>query len=98
MSKEQTKAPLPEALMKAIKVTVESPGMTAGEKFEAVLLMAHGYGLWAAQDRIDPTSFAIPEDQWKEVSGMLTDVPDDAEGKVNMALEWMNNGPSGYRP
>ena len=85
--------------MKAILATVASPDATAGEKFEAVLLMVHGYGLWSAQEGINPTAFAIPEAQWGTISEMLMTVSHgDPTNKVNVALSWMNLGPSSYTP
>lgn len=98
MSAHQIRRPLPEALMKAIRATIASPDATAREKMDAVVLMTHGYGLWAAQATIYPTGFAIPEEQWHAISALLQQVPDGAIDKVNMALEWMNIGPSGYQP
>lgn len=96
---EQIKKPLPESLMKAIKAAGESPDLTPAEKFEAVVLIAHGYGLFTASERFNPTSYAIPEEQWSTISEMLMTVHGgDSIGKVNMALEWMNIGPSGYKP
>lgn len=93
------KKPLPESLMKAIKATVESPEPTPLEKFEAVVLMTHGYGLFtAASGTIDPTAYAIPQEQWTAISALLMEVPDGDLNKVNMALDWMNIGPSGYGP
>ena len=95
------KKPLPEALMKAIKATLESPEPTPQEKFEAVVLMTHGYGLFtAASGSIDPRGYAIPEDQWQAIAGMLmaSVVGGNEIAKVNMSLEWMNIGPSGYKP
>jgi hypothetical protein len=95
---EQIKKPLPESLMKAIRATVESPEMNPGEKFEAVVLMTHGYGLFTKHDgTIDPMGYAIPEEQWFAISKMLQTVPDGDLSKVNMALDWMNIGPSGYK-
>lgn len=98
---EQIKKPLPESLMKAITVTVQSPDLTAQEKFEAVVLMAHGYGLFtAASGSIDPRAYAIPEEQWGAISGMLRAASKTADpiSQVNWALDWMNIGPSGYKP
>lgn len=94
---EQIKKPLPESLMKAIRATMQSRESTAQEKFEAVVLMAHGYGLYTASGTIDPTAYAIPEEQWGAISKMLMTMPDGDLGKVNMALDWMNIGPSGYK-
>lgn len=93
----QIKQPLPESLMKAIKASVESPDLTPHEKFAAVILITHGYGLYLAQERINPTAYAIPEEQWCAISEMLMTLPDGDLNKVNMALQWMNVGPSGYR-
>jgi len=84
--------------MKAIRATVASPDATAQEKLEAVVLMAHGYGLWAAQAQVWPNAYAMPEEQWGAISTLLQAVPEGDIAKVNMALEWMNLGPSGYKP
>jgi hypothetical protein len=94
----QIKKPLPESLMKAIRATVESPYPTPQEKFEAVVLMTHGYGLFTAAEKLDPTAYAIPEEQWNAIGEMLQTLSGDPVGKVNMSLEWMNIGPSGYKP
>jgi hypothetical protein len=96
---EQIKKPLPESLMKAIKATVESPDATPLEKFEAVVLITHGYGLFTKNDgSIDPRGYAITEGQWGAISEMLQSTRDGDISKVNMALEWMNIGPSSYKP
>lgn len=98
---EQIKKPLPDALMKAIKATVESPDVTVQEKVEAAVLIAHGYGLFTKHDgTIDPMGYAIPEKQWGEISEMLQTASklDDPISRVNWALTWMNIGPSGYKP
>ena len=95
---EQVREPLPGSLMKAIRATIASPDATAQEKFEAVLLIAHGYGLWAPKTGLDPRTYAIPEEQWTAISTLLMAVPDGDTDKVNMALDWMNLGPSGYKP
>lgn len=99
---EQIKKPLPESLMKAITATLQSPELTPREKLEAVVLMTHGYGLFtAASGSIDPTAYAIPEEQWGRISEMLTIASwatGNAVEQVGMALDWMNIGPSGYKP
>ena len=96
---EQTKKPLPESLMKSMKAMVESDA-TATEKFEAVVLITHGYGLFAKNDgSIDPMAYAIPIEQWGEISNMLMALQDgDSVKRVNVALDWMNIGPSSYNP
>lgn len=97
MAEEQLKAPLPEPLMKAIKATVESEALTPTEKFHAVVYITHGYGLFKAQDGIDPRAYAMPEEQWTAIGEMLQSLFTGLD-KVNMAMEWMNIGPSGYKP
>lgn len=98
---EQIKKPLPESLMKAIRATVESPDPTPREKLEAVVLIAHGYGLFTANEgMIDPRAYAIPEEQWNAIGEMLRTLSGNADpiAQVSMALDWMNIGPSGYKP
>ena len=95
---ERIEEPLPEALMKAIRATVQASDMTAQEKLHAVVLITNGYGLFASQTSINPTKFAIPEEQWGAIMGLLQTVPSGSVAQVNMALEWMNIGPSSYKP
>lgn len=99
MVTEQIKKPLPESLMKAITAAMTSPELTPREKFEAAVLITHGYGLFTASEKIDPQAYAIPEGQWRIVGEMLTMVSatGDAVDQVNVALEWMNIGPSSYK-
>jgi cobalamin-dependent methionine synthase I len=100
-TKNQTRKPLPESVMKAIRLVLSGEGdMSEAERFEAVLLLVHGYGLVAQADTVDPTRFAIPNEQWTEVSERLIDMADQASGlsRVNAALAWMNSGPSAYDP
>lgn len=97
---EQVRKPLPESLMKAIRVVVTNEEAHRQERFDAVLLLVTGYGLFEQAESIDPTRFAIPEEQWHEVSGLLTNMAKEASGLsgVNAALGWMNSGPSAYVP
>lgn len=98
---EQIKKPLPESLMKAITATMTSPDLTPGEKFEAAVLITHGYGLFARADgTIDPMGYAIPVEQWNAIGLLLQTAAmnGDAVAQVNMGLDWMNIGPSGYTP
>lgn len=94
---EQIKKPLPESLMKAIIATASVPEMSPLEKLEAAVLITHGYGLFtAASGSINPRAYAIPEQQWGAISEMLQEASSGID-QVNMALEWMNIGPSGYK-
>jgi len=101
MTAEQIKKPLPESLMKAIIAMASVPELTPREKFEAAVLITHGYGLFTKHEgTIDPMGYAIPETQWRVISEMLTmaSATGNAIDQVNVALEWMNIGPSGYKP
>jgi hypothetical protein len=94
---EQIKKPLPESLMKALTAAMTSPELTPREKFEAAVLITHGFGLFTAAEKLDPMAYAIPEEQWGAISEMLMNLADGDLAKVNMSLEWMNIGPSGYK-
>lgn len=94
---DQIKKPLPESLMKAIQATLASPGITPREKFEAAVLITHGFGLFTAAEKLDPMAYAIPEEQWAAISEGLMNLADGDMDKVNLSLEWMNIGPSGYK-
>lgn len=97
---DQVKKPLPDSLIKAMRAIVDSPDATPTEKSEAVVLIAHGYGLFSKHEgTIDPTDYAIPKEQWELISDMLMSVGGrDAIETVNYALMWMNIGPSSYEP
>lgn len=88
---------MPASLMHAIEAVCASD-MKSAEKYVATVLICHGYGLWERQTSFDPTSYAIPETQWGEICTLLMDLTDgDAIAKVNASLDWVNQGPSGYK-
>lgn len=91
--------PIPESLMKAIRVVMATDAMTPPQKVEAVTLIAHGAGLWAIAETIDPRSYAIPERQWTEISQMFVEEgrKHSALDGVNLSLSWMDVGPSAYK-
>lgn len=91
---EQVRRPLPDSLMKAIRAVTENEEASTQERFEAVVLIATGYGLFQHAESVNPTGYAIPEEQWREVSGWLINMSPG----VNAALDWMNLGPSAYDP
>lgn len=94
----QTRKPLPESLMKTIRVIVTS-AMSGQDKFEAVLLIANSYGLYAEAESLDPTNYAMPHDQWLSIADLLAEhLSDDPTTQVNAVLSWMNIGPSSYVP
>lgn len=90
----QTKKPLPDALMGAIRATIADDSMSQQDRFEAVILIAHGYGLFTQHEgNIDPVAYAIPAAQSLEVANLLAGMGADP---VNASLGWMNYGPSSY--
>jgi hypothetical protein len=48
----------------------------------------------ATREPIDPTTYAIPEAQWKEICQWLIDARSLDINGANAALTWMNSGPS----
>jgi len=98
MPDTQRQVKLPASLMAAIKATTADTTIPAAQRYEAALLITIGYGLWDVLPTYDPTSIAIPEDQWGEICNMLMNLATDDIGQVNMSLSWMNQGPSGYKP
>ena len=95
---EQRRVTLPNCLMKAAKVIGESD-MAPVERLNAIVLMTHGYGLIDAHPGIlDTTAMAIPESQWAEICEILMHLSNGSDiDRVNLGLDWMNVGPSGYK-
>jgi hypothetical protein len=58
---------------------------------------------WAAAEEVDPTQYAIPREQSATICGWMLDRSEKVQGglpidSVNVALDWMNKGPSFYDP
>lgn len=50
---------------------------------------------WDEMETVNPTEYAIPEEQWKAVCQRLIDLDDpSAINRVNYGLTWVNVGPS----
>lgn len=97
MSTDQVQLELPESLIGAIEAVAIST-MTPQRRYEAILLIVIGYGLYHQLDTYSPGSIAIPSKQWGHICNLLTEMERDSIGAVNWALSWMNQGPSGYEP
>ena len=87
---------MPASLMHTIEALCASD-MMPFEKYEATILICHGYGLFYQQTSFDPTSYAIPDAQWNELCNLMMDLGEGDINKVNMSLSFMNQGPSGYK-
>lgn len=57
---------------------------------------------WEDMPSIDPTEFAIPEEQWKTICQALVErgleMQPGGDARVHLAMDWMNIGPSAYNP
>lgn len=94
---EQVQVTLPTSLMKTMRAIGSADEMTAIEKLEAMVLIAHGYGLWDRQAALDPTMTSIPESQWSDIAKLLMNCQGDDLARVNLSLDWMNLGPSAFQ-
>ena len=48
-------------------------------------------------EKVDPTEFAIPADQWKTIADRLMRLDDQTPiGSANWCLTWVNIGPSSF--
>jgi hypothetical protein len=96
----QVRKPLPRSLMRAIKDVLADRELTLAERFEAVLLITHGYGLWQQADSLEVSAYAIPEEQWQRIATLLQEAAapsGDDLSDVQVTLAWMNTGPSAYK-
>lgn len=87
---------LPPSLMKTMQVIAESKAMVPIEQFEAMVLVTHGYGLYARQQSVDPSLTAIPKKQWGEIAEYLMNLHGSDLARVNLSLDWVNIGPSSW--
>jgi hypothetical protein len=110
---EQVKTVLPESLMKAIELVTESDLPAPQRLEAAVLIChgwgLWQQHVVQPEEHFSPTSYAIPERQWMEIAEWLqgtkrsdpnqplTREEADSIAKVNLALSFMNSGPSGYK-
>jgi hypothetical protein len=94
----KTQVTLPEVLMRAIELICTDPETPPERAFVGAVLIAFGFGLWEQQETFDPTSVQIPEQQWGEICQMLIDMKGSEISRVNYGLDWMNQGPAGFKP
>jgi len=89
---------LPPSLMRAIKLMCTDPDTPPQDAYVAAVLISFGWGLWEQQNTFDPTSIQIPEAQWHEICQLLMGLKGTDIGRVNHGLDWVNQGPSGFKP
>lgn len=97
--RNQTKQPMMPSIMSALRATIADDTISQQDRLEAVVIIANSYGLWVRQsDLIDPSNFAVPNEQWVEIADLLTKMAKGASplSAVNASLSWMNYGPSAY--
>lgn len=94
----QQRITLPPAVVACIRAITSDGKLPSGQRLAGVLMLVYGWAWCDAQESIDPTCVALPEAQWQQVGNMLaTGVDLDPIAGVNLLLDWMNRGPSGYR-
>lgn len=95
---DQQRVTLPPGLMQAVKVITASYAMPPQHRFAAVLMLVYGAAWYGAQESVDPTGIALPEEQWRTICAWLTTGVEavDRVDQVNLSLDWMNRGPSAY--
>ena len=75
--------------------------MLRGDFTDGMVLLYKEFGIDLRDPdgpQISPSDYAIPEDQWGTLCNAAMNVAADRGpiAKVNMALDFMNIGPSGY--
>lgn len=99
---EPQRIELPSNILRAIELIIADTETTASDSYVAAVLITYGYALWKRHTGdFDPTLVQIPEPQWHEICGWLITTPglgDDDIARVNHGLDWMNQGPSSYKP
>lgn len=93
---EQQRVVLPDSLLACI-AAIAVADMRAMDRLTGVLAMIWGWAWYERQGSVDPTAQALPTEQWAHIAGLLKDGPrDDPIDGVNLALSFMNSGPSAY--
>jgi len=99
---------LTDVQMQEIHNTLDNPGMwnisTSYAQFEKAMLALWGYLLnnphWYADKdgpKIQPTMYAIPSTQWKDISRWISEHSNEATRVTNM-MQFINIGPSAFDP
>ena len=110
---EQVKVTIPESLMKTIELICQSDMQPQQRLEAVILIChGYGLWRQVAV-QFDPTSYAVPDRQWTQIAEWLqgtgrtitdgnappplTRAQNDAISIVNLALAFMNSGPSSYK-
>lgn len=77
-----------EAIVVAVKATMNA-------------LMSDVGKTWDTEQEIDPTQYAVPEDQWLSLLSAMQDRAEregmNADTLVSIGLQWVNYGPSAVK-
>ena len=88
---------LPGWMMRCIHITASDPALTGPDRLAAVIICILGWAYYQRTESIDPTAVAIPAVQWETICTELAGGgAGGAVGSVNLALAFMNQGPSSY--
>lgn len=86
-------------VMQVIADADTSSGVLVGGIVATFTALMGGTEAWEAAESIDPTDYAIPREQSVEICQAMMDkveAQNDGLYAVNVALDWMNKGPSSY--
>ena len=92
----QQRIELPPSVLRCIRAVGTSTDLRTAEKLTAALLVIYGWAWYERQDKVDPTALSLPEGQWSQVVDLLSS--DDPMQRTNVALDFMNLGPSSHKP
>jgi hypothetical protein len=93
----QQRVVLPESIVDCIKAITADTTLTPAKRLTGVLVLIFGWAWYERQDTVDPTAIALPQEQWEQVCGMMTNAEVNGGQAVDLALAFMNSGPSAYR-
>ena len=97
MSTTAQRLTLPADLLAVIKTISSDADLPPRARLLGVLTLVWGWSFYTGHEQIDPTAMALPESQWVQVAQLLHDgVAADSLAGVNLALSFMNSGPSSY--
>lgn len=91
-----TQYQLTGAEMAAVQALCRDGNVPPEERMTSAVKIVLGLGLFLQAETIRLMELQIPESQWKEIAGWLTEAGSSIDG-VNLALSWMNYGPSSYK-
>lgn len=88
--KAQQHLTLTDSQLDAVTALATLAGRPRAERLLAVLQYLYGVAGWQAAESVDPTAYALPQDQWQRICSLLSG------DSVGAAMDWVNYGPSAF--